>query len=384
MLTSFRLDELTKPLTLDEVKKSYYDVLTILGVVTTNWVAISVLRILVTAFAVMHCALSQLVANAVKGGFIDLADGEWIALNAEGMYDVAPITATFATTPLQYTNAGGGNYSGDPGDLVARNSATNATYTNTESFVIGPGGTGTIEFRADIAGSGGNAAIGEIDSLVTVLTNVTVTNDLPAIGLDDEDPQLLRQRAKQKLGALSPNGPTDAYAYIAKTATREDGTNLGITRVRTIPDANRDLNVYLATASGAVDSGDVDIANEAIQTQCVPLTVTATVASASTVDCNMTFEIWCSSASGLDSDSIAAAIELRLTEYLAQAPIGGYRVGITSAIWASELSAIAARATTAEGNSILAYRIVWASPDHILTPGQVGVMGTLTPTINIG
>jgi phage-related baseplate assembly protein len=118
---------------------------------------------------------------------------------------------------------------------------------------------------------------------------VTVTNAAAFVGTDEETDVDLKVRCVAKLGSLSPNGARDAYNFIARSATRADGSPIGITRVRTIPDGIGGVDVYLATPSGGVTgtSGDpltdLGAVAAAIWETTEPLAVEATVASATKI-----------------------------------------------------------------------------------------------------
>jgi phage-related baseplate assembly protein len=159
-------------------------------------------------------------------------------------------------------NASGNIYAIDPGDLILLNTATDATYRNTALVNIGSMQTGVIvAVQADIEGSGGTAAAGAIDDFVTTFLGLSVTNDAALVGTDAElDPEL-RSRAELATGALSPNGPADAYRYFAASAVRAaDGEAIGVTRIKVTPDGAGGVAVVVATGSGGGTgtSGDPD------------------------------------------------------------------------------------------------------------------------------
>ena len=128
---------------------------------------------------------------------------------------------TFATGTVTIDNAGGNVYALVPGDIVLLNSVTNKTYRNTETVNIASLQTGVVvAVQADELGSASSAAAGDVDAFVTPLLGLSVTNAASLVGTDPETDTALRARAMEKVGALSPNGPRDAYAYFAKSAVR--------------------------------------------------------------------------------------------------------------------------------------------------------------------
>jgi len=85
-------------------------------------------------------------------------------------------------------------------------------------------GGGTIytttqaQFIADLAGPTGTATPNEVTIEVTANANVTGTNLITWAGAAYESNAALAQRDTQALQALSPNGPADAYDFMALTA----------------------------------------------------------------------------------------------------------------------------------------------------------------------
>ena len=177
------------------------------------------LRTIIAALAIILAAFSELQAAIAKGGFLDLAEGAWLTLLARYTYGVERDPGSFAAGPVLVTNSTGNIYSGDPGDLVFLNSATSKTYRNTEAFTIGALATNvSIAVEAIELGIASTSLAGDINQLVTPLLGVAVANPSALVGADEETDALLRERCRLSLGALSPNGPRDAYAYFARSA----------------------------------------------------------------------------------------------------------------------------------------------------------------------
>src|SRR5262249_39771218 len=158
----------------------------------------------------------------------------------------------------------------------------NTTGGNLPAKVGVVNGTLTITVIADEAGSGSSAGAGEIDTLVTTSLGVTCSNATAAVGTDEQDESVTRQQCPDKLGSLSPNGPVDAYRYVARNSALTGST--AITRVRAYPDSDTgDVLVYLAGPSGAISSADRALAETAIADWATPLCITPTVSSATNV-----------------------------------------------------------------------------------------------------
>lgn len=320
----FTLADLTTPLTRDDAKTAIYNVLGVLGVDVTAWEAGAVTRTMVTAFAAVLASLSTLQADIAKSGFLDLAEGDWLRLVAQYVYGVEFIEATFATGTLTLTNAGGGLYIVAAGDLQVAHATTGKTYRNTAGFTLNPLDTLDITIQADETGSASTAATNTITTFVTTLAaDVTCTNPSALLGTDDETDPNLRLRCREKLGALSPNGPWDAYAYVARNATLTTGESAGVTRTRVTKDGFGNVTLYIASASGAVTGAPLTAVADAVETQAVPLAVSATTLSATEVAVNVVYSAWVYNTSGLTVQQVKDAIEAALAAFFAALPIGG-------------------------------------------------------------
>lgn len=323
------LSDLTTPLTRDEAKQSIYDTLATIGVDTTTWKPGAVVRTMITGVAIILAALSQLIALTTKSGFLDFAESDWLTLVAKYVYGVDRIEATFAAGEVTLTNSGGGVFVMAIDDLVVANSTSGKTYRNTSAFTLNAMATLTVPIVATEAGASSTSTGNTITSLETTMLGVAVTNADSVVGLDAESDPNLRARCRDKLGSLSPNGPWDAYSYAAKNAVRADGTAIGVTRVRVIKDGYGNVDLYCATASGAVTgtasdpTTDLGAVDAAIQLGAAPLAVTATAHSATAVSQGVTYEIWMYNTSGLSSAQIQALVSARLAAYAAIVPVGG-------------------------------------------------------------
>lgn len=322
------LDELTTPLTPAQIEEHIYAAIAARGVSTTGWKDGAVVRTLITAIAIVLGGLSELQAAIARGGFLELATGPWLTLVARYVYGVERNSGTFARGEVTLDNTGGGVYAGDPGDLIVVNSAKGKSYRNTASFSVGAFETGvTIPIQAIEIGSESTASPGQINQMETVLLGVTVTNAAAVVGTDEETDVELRTRCRESTGALSPNGPRDAYAYIAKSATAADGSPLGVTRVRTVADGYGGVTAYVATATGAVSGGDVAIIQGEIERKAGPLAITPTVVSATAVPITVAYELWVLDSSGLSTSQIEEDVASALISLAASTPIGGDIIG---------------------------------------------------------
>ncbi len=326
------LTELTTPLTPEEIEKAIFDALEARGVQTTTWKPGAIARTIISGAAIVMAAFSSLQQRIAESGFLGLAEEDWLTIVAKEVYNVERDVGTFATGKVTLDNTGGGVYVVAIGDLTVSNSTSGKTYRNTAAFTLDAFETGEIvPVQAVELGADSTSAAGFIDTLETVLLGVTVTNPAALVGLDEESDESLRTRSLAKTGTLSPNGPADAYRFLALSAETDDGTPAGVTRVTTIPDGEGNVSVIVATASGPVTGtvGDTSTplgaVDETIQTQAVPLAVTATISSAISKPISVTYEAFVRTTVGLTSAELLTNIATALSTYISQQPIGGSR-----------------------------------------------------------
>jgi len=364
-------------LLIQETKTAIYNtaigVAEALGLPVSSWQAGDPTRSLYHLEAEILAKLEEVVVGFIQSGFLDYATGDWLKVNAEQVYDVTVPAATAASTDVVLTNTGGGFYEIEAGDLVLKNSTSGATYRNTTGGTLnsGPGTELTITVVAEELGSAGSAAAGEIDTLVTGLLGVTCTNALAAVGVDEQDEAVTRQQCRDKLGPLSPNGPKEAYAYVARS--EDHGGTSAITRVRVYDDSDTgDVTVYLAGPSGAVSEADRALAENAILDWATPICITPTVVSAANVTVTVTYQLWVYKSVNKTADDIKEDVEDALEQMFADRPIGGdiLEGESTGKLYTSMIE------STIRSLYPQAFRVSLTSPssDTALTNGQVAVV----------
>lgn len=352
---------------------------TAIGLPVTSWQAGDPTRSLFHLESETLATLEAIVVRFIQSGFLDYATGEWLKILAQQVYGVDVPPATFATTDVVLTNSGGGVYDIDAGDLTFKSTVSGKTYRNTTGGHLGGSSTLTVTVEADEAGSDSSAGAGEIDALVTTLLGVTCANATAAIGVDEQDESTTRQQCRDKLGALSPNGPVDAYRYVARNSALT-GTN-GVTRVRAYPDSDTgDVQIYLAGASGGVSSDDRDLVEAAIALWATPLCITPTVTAATDVPVAVTYELWIYKAVSKTEAEVKADIETALEDLFSAREIGGDIIApaTTGKLYKSMVE------STIRGVFGESFRVSVTAPsgDTALTNAQVATLGAVTGTIN--
>jgi uncharacterized phage protein gp47/JayE len=357
-------------------------VATSLGLPTTSWVAGDPTRSLYYFLAEVLSALEVNVAGFVASGFLDYATGDWLTLLADQTFNVQRIDATFAETPVTLTNTAGGLYVITPGDVTVKSSTSGKTYTNASGGTLasGSGHTLTLDFVADESGAASSAIAGAIDTLVTGLPGVTCSNATAAVGIDEESDANLRARCRAKLGALSPNGPRDAYDYVVRTPSLA-GTS-AINRSRTIADgATGHVTTYVAGPSGAVGGSDVDAAQAAVENWAAPLCVTPTVVNCTALPVDITYEVWLYASVGATDAAIKTQHATDLAAMFAARPIGGDIIApaTTGALY---VSLIAATLRASYPDQTFRVAVTLPTGDVALAINQVPSVGTISATIH--
>lgn len=321
------LAQLTKALTEIEVRAAIYASLATQGVNVTLWKAGSPLRTLIGGLTIVLAALSRLQAKLAQMSFLALASGSWLTLVARYVYGVDRDLGSFATGEVTLTNTTGMVFNQDPFTVTFTNGTK--TYKNSSAFTLGSMGTATVAIQATEIGSASSSGADTITGFGTPLPGVTVTNAAAVVGTDVEDDPTLRLRCAEKLGTLSPNGPRDAYAYLARSAKRANGSSIGVTRVRTIADGIGGVDAYFATATGGIAGtvGDLDtdlgIVDELLQTSCAPLCITLRSHTATAQAIAVTYELWIPASDTRDDATIEALVDVAIATFLGTKPIGG-------------------------------------------------------------
>lgn len=386
---SFSIFTLFTPETVDSIFNMGISLAKLVGLPVDSWRTGDPTRALYKQVATKLAAVDQTVANlaqsavlsvlATQAGTGDAGAIAWLKIVALEQFGVVVQEATFAEsaagTGVTLTNSGGGNYPVDPGDLTFKSSVTGKTYHNTTGGVLAPGPatTLTLEFVADEAGSDSTVAANEIDTMVTTLLGVSITASAPAIGLDEESPDSVYQRCKDSLGALSPNGPKDAYRYVALNSALTGVTT--VTRAIAIDNGDGTVSVYIANASGSATGPEIAAVQAAIDVWATPNCITATVISAFAVTINQTMSV--AYGGSLSDPDLQAAIANKIAANMAALNIGGTPLVTGGKGVPVDLFVASARAIA----GVTAVTVSAPSGATVLTTNEVAIPGTCSVTV---
>lgn len=292
----------------------------IAGLPVSTWQPGDPTRTIYMYLAETLAALETSNAEYVKSGFLSSATGDWLTVLASEVYGVERVGKTYATPSVTLENTGGAYYEFGPGDVTVRSSTTGRTYHNTSEGVMqsGSGNTVTLDFEADEAGSDSTIGENEIDEIVTDQLGLEVQSNEASVASDEQSDESLREQCRATLGALSPNGPPDAYEYVARNP---DLTGvLEVTRAQSVADdADGNVIVYIAGADGTVSDETLAAVQEALERWATPLTVGVTAVEATPVEVDIAVLVH-----GDDlPDDWQDAVETALNVMLSALRIGG-------------------------------------------------------------
>lgn len=371
------LSDLITPVTTDQAMESLLSTLETLQVPARSWRTGGAYRNILRAAAGLYSGLSSVVAGFAASGFLDTASGGWLTLLAYFVYGVTRPPATFAVGQVLFTNAGGGNYTNAAGTVTLLWVSGKKAYVTTEALnLIGPS-TQLVGVQAVEIGAASTVGPGQVDTLQSPLSFVTVTNPASIVGSDELDDEDLRELCRNKLAALSMLGPRGAYAYAVQVAKRFDGSAVDINRLVVIPDGTTlGVTVYCASPSGPPLSSDLDLVRDSVEAWARPDSVTAVVVGATSVAYSRTLTVWAQATTGVAASDIETAVLTALATMIAKYPIGGVAKPPSTQGYLY--------ATNIEGTAKSAHPSIFAvdgaGADLLLTLGQVV---TLAATINV-
>lgn len=340
------------------------------GLPVTTWQpgdpTLSCYKYLAEVLATLESANSEYI----KAGFLEDASGDWLTVLAWNVYGVPRTEATYASPTLVLVNQGGMYYEFVPGALTVRCSATQKTFTNTSAGVLdsGVGETCELDFVADEAGSDSTVALNEVDEIVTSLIDVEIDSSTAAAAEDEQSDASLKAQCEATRGALSPNGPADAYEYVVRNPDLTGVTD--ITRAKTAGDNETlEVTIYVAGPSGPVAGASVDAAQTAVEQWATPLCVTPTVINADTQAVNVTAAYYGDGVTDDTDDTLAAALD----ELFAATDIGGT---IPLSLLISTLH------NTLRDSGVTNPAVILSTPSSavVLAAGTVPVAGTISIT----
>ncbi len=298
-----------------------------LGLPTTSWRTGDPERSLYKYLAEVLAAHDGQVSSYIKAGFLSSAvadanetgESGWLKLLAYETFGVTVPDAGYATPSITLRNDGGGNYPRLVGEITVKNSSTGKTYHNTNAPApLNAGATVTYTLEADEAGADSSAAVDEVDEIVTTMLGVVVVSSSASYASDELTPDEIGVLCSATLGALSPNGPPDAYEWVCLNSTLTGTTE--ITRAYSYGTSSSGaVQVYVASAVGTVSAGGLQACQDAVEEWATPLCALPNVASATA----LAVDVACTITGDAIPADFADRIEGALETYLGSLPIHG-------------------------------------------------------------
>jgi hypothetical protein len=308
--------------------------------------------------------------ESIKSGFLDNASGKWLQVLAKQLYGVDFVAASYSTPTITLRNDGGGRYTPDAGDLTFKASSTGATFHTTDAGTgpLAPGATVTYALVSDGTGSGFTVAPNEIDEIVTTLLEVVIVSSTAAAANDDQEDEPLREQCRATLGALSPNGPPDAYEYVVRNHTLTGEST--IAKAKAYPNSSLGrVATYVAGSAGIVAGAAVTAAQAAVERWATPLCITPTVYAATARPITVVASVTGNDLPAGYASAAATAIAALISIY-----------GIAPKVTRSALSACLQALAESGGATDVSVNLTAPAADVVCATGETATLGSVTVT----
>lgn len=306
--------------------------------------------------------------EAIKSGFLDHAEDEWLHVLAKDLYGVDYGEAEYSFPTVTVKNNGGGKYEPEAGDLTFRASTTGATFHTTDAGTgpLYPGKTVTYALVSDGTGSNYTVSPNEIDTLITTVLGVDIVSSTAAVAADKQEDEDLREQCRTTLGALSPNGPPDAYEYVLRNhALTGEST---ITKAKSYPNsATGHVTTYVAGSAGIVSGDAVAAGQLAVEQWATPLCMTPVVVAATARPINV--------AATITGDDLPAGLASTAAVAIA-ALVRTY--GLAPKVTRSALSACLQALAESGGASNVSVNVTTPATDIVCAVGETATPGEIT------
>lgn|SRR5512133_120643 len=334
------LEQLTAPLTPEQVKSTLYSVLAKLGINVTSWKPGHPVRTLIAATSTLFSSYTYWSSNAVKSKFLTLARGPWLTATAKLDYGTERNEETFAEGSVTLRNDSPNEYDFDPEDIAfeyktfADDGLTPVKYTyqNTTAITVPVGFPAANEqlvaVRCTVPGAKSSIPPNATLTLVPAYEGLSVSVGSPINGADEETDQSLIIRSQSAASAMSPNGPSDAYRYWA-TSVKVNGAPI-CTRVQVV--RGNPLTVFLGNDSSGVTGESLELLKRELYANVVPLGVVANIVSGTNKLIYVSYTVWVRKTTTLSVLAIKSAIDAALANYFAKFPMGGDPVAVVDTL----------------------------------------------------
>lgn len=323
------INDLCKSLTPDEVRTTLYMILNKLGINTTAFQPGSAIRTVLAAVSTLFSVYTEWAGAAIRGLHLFTATGDWLDVIAELDYSTTRNIASRAGGHVLIENTSAGLYEYEPNSLTLKYYKNGIVYyySNKDAVTFNNAEIKTVFIEAEVLGSAPNfipITVPDTTSFTAVGNdNLIISVNTSLLGTDAETDQSLQNRAYLQASAISPNGPSDAYRYVATSTLDSNGAP--IASKATVYATPGNVQVYVATDVGsAVDPVGLEILRARIQTTVVPLGVQFTIDSCTEKPISIFYKVYCKKNTTYTQDIIKELIVDKLSKWISEYPIGGY------------------------------------------------------------
>lgn len=311
----------------DDAEDALVEELNTAGYQGTAWQPFSMGPTLVKIGAVIWNYVSTVAVALKNAPFNQTATGTALSNLSYSHYKNTREPATAATRLITLEcEADEGPHTLDVGEVVVSD-ADGITFRlvegNSVTFpvVLASGGTQQLLFEAEEAGVVGNVPDGDVDTIVTTLAGVTITDDeLDTEGVDEEADERLQERNATKWATRNPLELIDDHVVnLALSASPS------IAQARVHSENPRGAGTFDVYISGTVQTSsqdDVDAAQELIEGQVFGNDETVQVYAAEELELDLSGTVYYVSTVG--ATTARAAVESALEDYLLTIPLGGF------------------------------------------------------------
>ncbi len=218
-------EAMRKPLKRREVQEFLLGLLQGLGFQTTGWQPGRIQHSIVYAVSAVQSDMSEFQRFLAENIWSATAKGPMLTILSRDRYENIRKRAVKTAGPMLLKSTSLVPYTLTPGQLIV-NDPYGVVFRNTTGGTIAAGGTLTLQFEAELAGSDGNVASGVTMFQQTPVAGVRITNPSPSgspvgtpwyttTGVDEESDENLRRRNATKWATLSLERIYDWYIHIA-------------------------------------------------------------------------------------------------------------------------------------------------------------------------
>jgi phage-related baseplate assembly protein len=322
------LDNLREPISRAEALERVLELMQGLGFDTTGWQEGRIQRTLITVFALIMADMSEANRVIADSGFNEFATGRMLELFSNSRYQNQKFAARATSGLIPLTSTSTVAYPIVDGELIAA-TANGVEFRSVGAYTIAANAVTNVRFTARVKGSDGNVGTGTINTLLTPLAGVTISNTgdpwYDVSGVDLESDASLRLRNSTQWARLSVELIADAYENIAR--------DNGASKVKVHDENPRGagtIDVYVAGEFAKLSNAEVTVIQEAFAERAFQTDSDWPPASTSRVTVKHP-TIQALTLSGVlyhDPGVTSAVIRERaiqaLRDFLAATPIGGY------------------------------------------------------------